>query len=64
MNKKFEIGRKYAAMLNGNERSFVVLDLEFDDFGGSMYAIQWDDGDEEWAYRKDMEQWITAAEER
>jgi|HigsolmetaGSP11D_1036233.scaffolds.fasta_scaffold00512_6 hypothetical protein len=52
-NLSFEVGAEYKAMLNGQERTFEILE-----FDGELYGIRWDDGDEEWAYPKDMERWI------
>lgn len=53
---EFSIGFKYKAMLNGQERTFEVLE-----FDGTMYGIRWDDGDEEWAYPKDLDDMVKEA---
>lgn len=63
MKMEFEIGKTYACMLNGGLRNFKVLGNGVLGKNGKEIEcfIRWDDGDEEWAYIKDMQRWTQEA---
>lgn len=52
----YTIGKTYNAILNGQARTFEVLE-EGEGVREGEYAIRWDDGEEEWAYPLDLERW-------
>lgn len=52
----FQVGHTYDAILNGEDRTFMVLEEGTGEHAGE-YGIRWDDGDEEWAYPLDMQRW-------
>lgn len=59
--QKFEVGKRYKANLNNETRELDVLEYDAEH---NEYKIVWDDGDEEWAYPSDMEDWIVDETDR
>lgn len=52
-----KIGETYPAKLHGEARTITILEKgEFD--RGLEWLIRWDDGEEEWAYQQDLENWV------
>ncbi len=56
---KYIVGHAYKAYWGYKFRTFKVLEI-----GCIFYLVQWDDGNEEWAYEADMDRWTESAREK